>query len=203
MSRFPDSELVCAKANAGNVAPDDPNHDISGVNMEVLGTYHPDGEAVYEREEKETMMGFVTEQASTYKTDHIPVFAAMAEKFFLFDRWFAAVPGPTNPNRAYLTSEQHVRTLTSGKWKTNIKPIRDFNLRPANFPPFTYINPECCSYDSFRPPSPISTSEGFMTGIYEALRGSHQWNETLFILTFDEHGGFGDHVRLTRRRSRG
>lgn len=22
----------------------------------------------------------------------------------LFDRWFAAVPGPTNPNRAYITS---------------------------------------------------------------------------------------------------
>jgi phospholipase C len=26
------------------------------------------------------------------------------------------------------------------------------------------------------------------------VRGSPQWDETLFILTFDEHGGFGDHV---------
>jgi phospholipase C len=26
------------------------------------------------------------------------------------------------------------------------------------------------------------------------VRNSPQWNETLFILTFDEHGGFGDHV---------
>src|SRR5699024_2563060 len=34
----------------------------------------------------------------------VPVFNAMAENFVLFDRWFAAVPGPTNPNRAYLTS---------------------------------------------------------------------------------------------------
>ncbi|KAK9357123.1 hypothetical protein V1504DRAFT_437048 [Lipomyces starkeyi] len=70
MSRFR-SELVCAKAIAKNVAPDDPNHGISGVNMEVLGTYHPDEEAVDEREEMETMMGFVTEQASTYKTDNL------------------------------------------------------------------------------------------------------------------------------------
>ncbi|KAK9485262.1 PLC-A protein [Lipomyces starkeyi] len=264
----PNSELVCAKAIAKNVAPDDPNHGISGVNMEVLGTYHPDEEAVDEREEMETMMGFVTEQASTYKTvnltraaeainyyaqDHIPVFAAMAENFVLFDRWFAAVPGPTNPNRAYLTSgtsHGHGRndasfnvaalpqrsifqqlseagiewinyqnsttdpmpnpptgfnpdalfynwTLTSGKWKTNIKPIRDFysDAKAGKLPPFTYINPECCSFDSFHPPSPISTGEGFIKGIYEALRGSPQWNETLFILTFDEHGGFGDHVR--------
>ncbi|RJE16599.1 Phosphatidylglycerol specific phospholipase, partial [Aspergillus sclerotialis] len=36
--------------------------------------------------------------------------------------------------------------------------------------------------------------EGFIKGIYEALRASPQWDETLFILTFDEHGGFADHV---------
>lgn len=30
--------------------------------------------------------------------------------------------------------------------------------------------------------------------IYEALRASPQWMETLFIVTFDEHGGFYDHV---------
>jgi len=28
----------------------------------------------------------------------------MAENFVLFDRWFCSVPGPTNPNRAYITS---------------------------------------------------------------------------------------------------
>lgn len=39
-----------------------------------------------------------------YTEDQIRVFATMAENFVLFDRWFAAVPGPTNPNRAYLTS---------------------------------------------------------------------------------------------------
>ncbi|CAI7658901.1 unnamed protein product [Penicillium glandicola] len=36
--------------------------------------------------------------------------------------------------------------------------------------------------------------ENFVTGIYEAVRNSPQWNETLFILTWDEHGGFADHV---------
>lgn len=32
------------------------------------------------------------------------MFNSIAENFVLFDRWFAAVPGPTNPNRAYITS---------------------------------------------------------------------------------------------------
>ena len=29
---------------------------------------------------------------------------------------------------------------------------------------------------------------------YESLRASPAWNETLFIVTYDEHGGFYDHV---------
>lgn len=79
---------------------------------------------------------------------------------------------------------------------TNILPIQQFYTDAAagTLPQFTYINPECCSYQSFHPPSPISLGETFIKGIYEAVRNSPQWNTTLFVLTFDEHGGFGDHV---------
>ena len=30
--------------------------------------------------------------------------------------------------------------------------------------------------------------------MYEALRASPQWEETLLLITYDEHGGFYDHV---------
>jgi phospholipase C len=30
--------------------------------------------------------------------------------------------------------------------------------------------------------------------VYEAIRKSQIWNETLFLITYDEHGGFFDHV---------
>ena len=30
--------------------------------------------------------------------------------------------------------------------------------------------------------------------VYEALRGSNYWQDTMLIITFDEHGGFFDHV---------
>jgi phospholipase C len=76
------------------------------------------------------------------------------------------------------------------------QPLQQFYIDAAAgaLPRFTYINPECCSYQSYHPPSPINLGETFIKGIYEAVRNSPQWNETLFILTFDEHGGFGDHV---------
>lgn len=30
--------------------------------------------------------------------------------------------------------------------------------------------------------------------VHEALRASPQWNETVLVITYDEHGGFYDHV---------
>ena len=254
----PNSEKVCSKPIAQDVAPDDPNHGIAGGNYELFSTYHPDEAAVAAGKLQQNMQGFVTEQATVYKTqnvsraaeainyytqDEVRVFAAMAENYVLFDRWFSAVPGPTNPNRAYLTagtSHGHGRndndfnianipvksifqqlsekgvswinysnttgfqpdalfyqwTVSSGAAATNIKPLSQFYTDAAagKLPQFTYINPECCSHQSFHPPSPITEGESFIKKIYESLRSSPQWEETLFILTFDENGGFGDHV---------
>jgi phospholipase C len=257
---IPYSPPVCALPIAANVAPNDPNHGISGVSYELYSTYRPNETAVHMGLEQATMMGFVTEQATTYPTSnnsaaaeavnyvtppHIPVFATMAENYVLMDRWFASIPGPTNANRAYITSgtshgwgndanfgvavpalpqrsifqeltEKDISwinysnrtwpsapdasfynwTLTSGMNKTNVLPISNFfsDAAAGKLPQFTYINPECCLYNSFHPPSPLDLGELFIKRIYEALRSSPQWTETLFILTFDEHGGFGDHV---------
>ena len=52
---------------------------------------------------------------------------------------------------------------------------------------FLWIN-QCCSFSSMHPPSPINLGEAWTKQIYEAVRGSPQWNNTLFIITFDEHG---------------
>ena len=46
----------------------------------------------------------LAEVMNFYTQDQTRVLATMAENFVLFDRWFCSVPGPTNPNRAYLTS---------------------------------------------------------------------------------------------------
>lgn len=250
------SPKVCGKNTARNIASEDPNHSIAGGNMQIFGTYHPLIGA------QSSMNGFITEQRASYEKDnltraaevinyftpdHIPVFNAIAENFVLFDRWFASVPGPTNPNRAYLTSgtsyghgmnddafnqsglpqtsifeqlsekgiswinyENSTKsnpsflpdalfyrwTARSDTGRSNIRPIEQFyrDAEAGTLPAFTWINPECCNYMSMHPPSPINMGENFVKGIYEAIRGSPQWNETLFILTFDEHGGFADHV---------
>ncbi|XP_030962379.1 non-specific phospholipase C4-like [Quercus lobata] len=44
------------------------------------------------------------------------------------------------------------------------------------------------------PSHDVSVGQKFIKEVYEALRASPQWNEMLFIITYDEHGGFYDHV---------
>jgi phospholipase C len=36
--------------------------------------------------------------------------------------------------------------------------------------------------------------ERLIKNVYEALRNSSRWNDTLLVINFDEHGGFFDHV---------
>ncbi|KAI9570697.1 extracellular phospholipase C [Boletus coccyginus] len=253
-----ESTTICAGPAGPNVSPDDPNHSLSGVNYQLFSTYHPNASGSPEvLEQAERMLGFVIEQEVTHGTynltraakviqslpeDMIPVYRTMAENYVLFDNWFCDVPGPTNPNRAYITSgtshghgmndvaftvfglpqrsifqqldEANITwinyynssfnpdadfynwTYASGRSKTNVLPIAQFfaDAKAGTLPQFTWINPECCLYDSMHPPSPINMGEAWTKSIYEALRNSPQWDGILFLLTFDEHGGYADHV---------
>lgn len=44
------------------------------------------------------------------------------------------------------------------------------------------------------PPHNVVYGEQLIAEVYNALRGSPCWDKTLFIITFDEHGGCYDHV---------
>ncbi len=44
------------------------------------------------------------------------------------------------------------------------------------------------------PPSDIRAGQAFVFDVYDALLRSRQWNDTMLVITYDEHGGFYDHV---------
>ncbi|KAH8911764.1 phosphoesterase [Coniochaeta sp. PMI_546] len=66
----------------------------------------------------------------------------------------------------------------------------------GNLTSLSFLNPSCCGVGttSMHPSGLISAGEALIKQVYEALRSGPQWEETLFILTFDETGGFHDHV---------
>lgn len=70
------------------------------------------------------------------------------------------------------------------------------DAKNGKLPQLAYINPSCCGVgtNSMHPQGRVSDGEKLIKDVYEALRASPQWNETMWIITFDETGGFHDHV---------
>ncbi|KAI3819820.1 hypothetical protein L1987_13672 [Smallanthus sonchifolius] len=44
------------------------------------------------------------------------------------------------------------------------------------------------------PSHDVAVGQAFVKEVYETLRASPQWNEMALLITYDEHGGFYDHV---------
>jgi phospholipase C len=44
------------------------------------------------------------------------------------------------------------------------------------------------------PPADLKAGDVFLKKVYEAVRNSPNWNSTLLLVTFDEHGGFFDPI---------
>lgn len=63
-------------------------------------------------------------------------------------------------------------------------------------PQLSYLNPSCCGFNtnSMHPNGNVSYGQVLVKQIYDALRAGPQWDKTLLLLTFDEGGGFFDHV---------
>ncbi len=63
----------------------------------------------------------------------------------------------------------------------------------GKLPPVVFIDPGFGSNDDHPPHHPMMGQQ-LIASIYAELRNGPQWNEMLFVVTYDEHGGFYDHV---------
>jgi phospholipase C len=48
--------------------------------------------------------------------------------------------------------------------------------------------------NSQHPTNSVALGEALIKAVYEAIRNSPHWNQSMLIITWDEHGGFFDHV---------
>jgi len=68
-----------------------------------------------------------------------------------------------------------------------------FDAADGTLPNLTVIEPDY-SLDDDHPPQDIRLGQILIRSVYEALRRSPQWDRTLFLVFYDENGGFFDHV---------
>lgn len=236
----------------------DPDHSLPATTYKIFGP----AQATSGNLTMPSMSGFVEQEwlqddfnssvnycnvMQGFAPERIPVISALASEFAIMDNFFASLPGPTWPNRAFVLAGTSSGLTETGMWYQNTsdlllpsKTIYDQvaeaggswrhyyndtpwelflqtvahnpdNVRPVtelwadaasgNLPDFAFINPRCgintttgAGSNDDHPDHDVALGEQFIKDVYEAIRASPQWNDTLFVMTFDEHGGFYDHV---------
>jgi len=94
-----------------------------------------------------------------------------------------------------------LRNLRDPLYVFNYPEMSEFYTDVANgdLPTYTFLEPRWFAFLDWEaqdehPPHDVQLGEYLIADIYNAIRNSPIWNSTLFIITYDEHGGFFDHV---------
>jgi phospholipase C len=153
-----------------------------------------------------------------------------------FDRYFAAMMGPTLPNRIYQHAAQTDRlesiplplstlptiwdrlatanvpgryyfsdvptlALWGDKYSGISRRIEQFFIEAAagQLPAVAFVDPQFLGEEAGvsnddHPHADIRAGERFLSQIYSAVSGGPSWRNTVLIVTYDEWGGFFDHV---------
>jgi phospholipase C len=98
-------------------------------------------------------------------------------------------------NRDPLTRLDYPDTLHAAE--DHFGHFRDFQSRAAagNLPAYTFLEPDfSANGNSQHPNYDVALGEKLIHDVYYALRNGPGWNDTLLLITYDEHGGNYDHV---------
>ena len=100
----------------------------------------------------------------------------------------AKTPGIWNP-LPYFDTVRHDEQLG------NVAPLRDFfaAARAGTLPAVTWITP--AQAVSEHPPALVSRGQTYVTSLINAIMRSKDWSSTAIFLSWDDWGGFYDHVQ--------
>ncbi len=89
----------------------------------------------------------------------------------------------------------YVRLLEDSSLNSNVVGIEQFfaDARDGTLPGFSLVDPDFGT-DSEENPQDVQYGDVFLAEVVNALMDSPSWPRTLFIWTYDEHGGYFDHV---------
>jgi phospholipase C len=221
-------------------------HSLSGDNT---GCPHPDPDHSYDGARVEfdngLMDGWLRAGSNDifsigyYGEQDIPFYSALARNFTTCDRYFAAILGPTFPNRIFLHAAQTDRlsntttisslptiwdrlaaagvsanyfysnvpftALWGAKYLGISRLYEEFLVAAASgtLPAVSFVDPIYTIVDDGtgnddHPHADIRKGDLFLYNTFQALARGPKWANTIFIVNFDEWGGFFEHVAPPR-----
>ena len=118
-------------------------------------------------------------------------------------------------SRATTTPTCPFIALWGTKYLDITHPLPDFlaDCASGDLPEVSFVDPRFVDEDlgtagDDHPHSDIRVGQAFLNQVYEAITNSPAWKHTVFVINYDEWGGFFDHVpppdgAATRTRSAG
>ena len=103
----------------------------------------------------------------------------------------------------YYHGEQMTGLFKSKKYDAISHPIGQFwtDASAGNLPNVVFIEPNYTdaaedngTSNDYHPKGSVLVAEQFVARVHDTLKDSPQWGRMVFVLNFDEHGGFFDHV---------
>jgi phospholipase C len=105
--------------------------------------------------------------------------------------------------RIYAGDDFPVVAALKGIKLTDVHPYSSFpsDVAQADYSiSYTFIEPDYKSLTDYKcgtsqhPLDDVTRGEALIKSVYEAIRNSPVWNTSLLVVTWDEHGGFFDHM---------
>jgi len=87
------------------------------------------------------------------------------------------------------------------KYNSNFKLMDEFykDAAAGSLPSYSFLEPQFSgpNQNDQHPPVDIRSGEQLIADIYNAIKKSPKWEQTMFVITYDEHGGTFDHFPPT------
>ena len=107
-------------------------------------------------------------------------------------KYYAAPPGTFGYIWSTFDDIRHIRY--SGQWATNIQRTRQFlvDVKSGHLPAISWLTSDLNKSD--HPPASICEGQNWAAEEINAVMKSKYWKSTAIIMTWDDFGGFYDHV---------
>lgn len=136
-------------------------------------------------------MYLTTAQSNGHMGNEVPPLTTGFQWPTLFDALSAA----GIPWRAYYNDLPFMLLFGSHRAGDRVVRFEQFldDARSGNLPAVCHVEPGYTINDD-HPPNNIQLGQAFLSSIVHAVADGPQWSKSLIVITYDEHGGFYDHV---------
>jgi len=131
-------------------------------------------------------------QSNVYPCTDITTLADLMDTAGVTWHYYAASPPDNGYKYSAMNAISHIRN--GPQWSTNVLPVTQLvaDIQAGTLAQMTWVTPP--AYASEHPSNSVCAGENWTVSIVNAIMRSPMWDSTLIAITWDDFGGFFDHI---------